>query len=61
VWAKHWYGKVYPTTGFGRYKPKDDPVSDELLGLLDECNALYERMHARRLRTNRKSAELRGA
>ncbi len=52
VWAKHWYKKVEPTTGFGTYKPKDDEVPQSLLGLLDECNALYEKMAARRLRVS---------
>ena len=49
VWAKYWYKKVEPTTGFGTYKPKNDPVPESMLGLLDECNTLYERMAGRRI------------
>ena len=43
IWAKHWYTSVEKTTGFGSYRHKDDQVPDELLGLLDECNEIYDR------------------
>jgi len=49
VWAKYWYKKVEPTTGFGTYKPKDDQVPESMLGLLAECDALYQRMAERRI------------
>ncbi len=48
-WAKHWYAKVERTTGFGPYKPKDVEVPASLQGLLDEGNAIYERLREHRL------------
>jgi hypothetical protein len=49
VWAKHWYAQVVTTTGFGTYKSKDEPVPDELLPLLDQCQELYESLYAHRI------------
>lgn len=49
VWAKHWYASVEKTTGFGPYKLKGDPVPENLLGLLDECEAIYQELSASRL------------
>lgn len=42
VWAPHWYASVYRSTGFAPYEPKYERVPKRLLGVLDECNALYE-------------------
>lgn len=42
VWAPHWYASVYQSTGFAAYEAKNDRVPQRLLGVLDECNALYE-------------------
>lgn len=42
VWAPHWYSSVYQSTGFSPYTEKTDRVPDRLLGVLEECNALYE-------------------
>ena len=50
TWAKHWYDAVERTTSFGPYVPKADRVPDHLAGLLEECNGLYETLHAHRLR-----------
>lgn len=50
VWSRYWYKKVEQTTEFAPYRPKPDPVPPELQGLLDECDALYRRLHAHRLR-----------
>src|SRR5262249_20707886 len=49
IWAKHWYEAVWQSTGFQPYKPKHRPVPPHLIGLLDEADALYQRMHAQRL------------
>lgn len=50
VWAKHWYAAVERSTGFERYKPKDEPVPPRLVPLLTDCTRLYEEMYALRLR-----------
>ena len=44
AWAASWYDKVKTTTRFATYKPKDDPVPDKLLDVLDECEALYRQL-----------------
>lgn len=49
IWAKHWYEAVWQSTGFQPYNPKNRPMREPLLGLLDEANTLYQRMHAQRL------------
>ncbi len=50
VWAKYWYDAVEKTTSFGRYKPKDEQVPDELSGVLAECERCYAEMYERRIR-----------
>ena len=49
AWAAHWYDQVERSTGFHGYRPKSDRVPDELVGLLDECQACYDRLYAGRL------------
>ncbi len=49
IWAKHWYHSVEQSSTFAPYKPKDEPVPDHLLDLVDECNRLYNEMYAHRL------------
>ncbi len=49
VWAPHWYGAVWASTGFAPYKPKDLPVPAHLTGLLDEANGLYAHLYEHRL------------
>lgn len=49
VWAKYWYKEVETTTSFRPYKPKDDPVPERLLGVLEECERHYRLLHAHRL------------
>ncbi len=44
VWAPHWYEAVHRSTGFRPYRPKDDPVPDSLLPLLDACRPHYDRL-----------------
>ena len=46
VWAPHWYASVYQSTGFAPYKEKYEEVPERLLGVLKECNALYEQLAA---------------
>ncbi len=49
VWARHWYGVVETTTGFGPYVPRRERPPERLAGLLAECRGFYERMHRERL------------
>ena len=49
VWAAHWYDQVERSTGFHGYRPKSDRVPEELTGLLEECQACYDRLYAERL------------
>lgn len=49
VWAPHWYASVYNSTGFAPYRPKNEPVPERLLPVLDECQNLYERLAAHRV------------
>jgi len=49
VWAGHWYDQVERSTGFHGYRPKSDRVPEELSGLLEECQACYDRLYALRL------------
>ena len=50
VWAKYWYKEVETTTSFRPYKAKDERLDPKFTPLLDECVALYERLHPYRLR-----------
>ncbi len=50
VWAPHWYASVNRSTGFAPYVEKDERVPDRLLGVLEECNALYEILAQHRMR-----------
>lgn len=49
VWAPHWYGSVETSTGFGAYRPKDEEVPGELMGVYEECRGLYDRLAEHRL------------
>ena len=49
VWAKYWYKEVETTTSFRPYKPKDEPVPERMLGVLEACEGHYRKLHAHRL------------
>ena len=49
VWAKYWYKEVETTTSFRPYKPKDEPVPERLLGVLEQCERHYQRLCEHRL------------
>jgi len=49
IWAKHWYAAVERSTCFQPYTPKPDPVPEELLPLLRECEELYGKLYEYRL------------
>jgi len=50
AWSKYWYAKVEHTTEFGKYQPKNDPVPEHLQNLLAECDSIYQRLYAHRLK-----------
>jgi hypothetical protein len=49
VWAKHWYGAVEASTGFG--PPEIEPVQlpDDARGLVERCRPFYERLAAHKI------------
>ena len=49
VWAKYWYKEVETTTSFRPYRPKDEPVPQRMLGVLEECDRYYRRLYEHRL------------
>lgn len=49
-WARHWYGSVISSTGFGPYVEKEIQIPVEKLDLLEQCIDLYEPLHQERLR-----------
>jgi hypothetical protein len=50
VWAKHWYGSVWSSTGFAPYVANDEPLPAHLEPLLDRCLPYYETLAAHRLK-----------
>jgi hypothetical protein len=50
IWAKHWYGAVEKSTGFGA--PETEPVElpNDARRLADRCRPYYERLAAHRLK-----------
>ena len=44
VWAPHWYDRVYESTTFGNYVPKDETVPFACADLLAECQTLYDEL-----------------
>jgi hypothetical protein len=49
VWAPFWYAEVEKSTEFRPFRPKSDPLPDELQELYSECIQHYEQLHAYRL------------
>lgn len=53
VWARHWYGSVEASTGFGPPPGDDVPVlPNRLTAVADEAMDVYETLRGRRLRPN---------
>jgi hypothetical protein len=50
AWARHWYSKVYATTSFAPYRPRDGFLPDHLQPVLEQCQSLYEQLHVHRLK-----------
>ena len=49
IWARHWYAAVEKSTDFAPYTPKNEPVPRSMLGLLEQCNHVYQTMYDQRL------------
>jgi hypothetical protein len=49
AWAPFWYDKVYQTTTFAAYRPKDVELPERLEPLHAECDRLYQRLYEFRL------------
>ena len=49
VWAKYWYKEVETTTSFRPYKPKDEPVPEQMRDVLLTCERHYERLYSQRI------------
>ena len=50
VWAPHWYGEVEKSTGFRPYRPKDEPVPEDLADIYEHCLTCYDLLYKHRLR-----------
>lgn len=50
VWAPHWYASVHRSTGFGEYRPKDEPVPESVQPVLEQARPLYDRLLAHAIR-----------
>lgn len=49
VWARHWYDRVWESTGFAPYRPKTEQVPAELEDVLTTIQPIYDRLHEERL------------
>ena len=50
VWAPYWYAAVEKSTGFAPWRSSMPKIPDEKAGVLAECEKLYERIAAYRLK-----------
>jgi hypothetical protein len=49
VWARHWYQTVLQSTTFQPYQPQGAPVPVHLAGMLEQAEAIYQKLHQHRL------------
>jgi hypothetical protein len=49
IWARHWYANVEKSTTFEPYRPKNEPVPEQLADIAAQCQALYDTLHAHRI------------
>ncbi len=52
VWAPHWYGAVWASTGFEPYRARKTDLSDHDAAVAEACRPIYAALHARRLRVS---------
>lgn len=48
-WARYWYASVYRSTGFEKYRPKNEAVAPEYRTMLAEAQKLYDQLAQHRL------------
>lgn len=44
IWAKYWYTNVHNSTGFGKYKIKNEVLPKNLNALYTECERIYNQL-----------------
>jgi hypothetical protein len=49
LWASHWYPEVEKTTGFGPYRPHNEPLPAAMDELYQQCRDVYEELYEYRL------------
>jgi hypothetical protein len=49
VWAPHWYGAVWASTGFEPWRPRGTSLSDHDAAVAEACRTAYEALHDRRV------------
>lgn len=49
VWAAHWYGSVWQSTGFGPAGDTEVEIPASLEAVATECETIYQQLHAYRL------------
>ena len=49
-WGPHWYHNTNNSTGFAPYREKQVEVPAEFEAIAQECEAIYEELHAHRIR-----------
>jgi hypothetical protein len=49
VWAHHWYDRVWQSTGFAPYRPKDEDVPEKLEDVLQTIQPLYDQLYEERI------------
>jgi hypothetical protein len=49
VWGRHWYGRVWRTTGFLPYRPMTASLPERLEALVEEAMPHYQRLRAHRI------------
>jgi hypothetical protein len=49
VWAPYWYDSVRASTGFGAYRPPEEPLPARLEPLAERCVPYFSRLHEYRL------------
>jgi len=50
VWASHWYGSVWSSTGFSPPPPHPPTLTGQTLEVAESCRNRYQRLFAQRLR-----------
>ena len=49
VWAEHWYGAVWQSTGFAPYQARTEVLAEELQPLAEQAQSYYEVLYQHRL------------